>query len=107
VVVEEQEDRLEDVDQRLEDVRYDKHGSGGRRRRSGLEQPLVLDGIESPVAPGVTSEQPPGGQDKASEYAESTNRLRGVFRAGRVVAAALSERRRNQSLIQPDRQDGE
>ena len=45
--VEELQDRLEDVDQRLEDVRGDEHGSGARGRRSGLEQPLILDGIEA------------------------------------------------------------
>ncbi len=41
------------------------------------------------------------------EYAESTDRLRGVFRARRVVIAPVPEHRREQPLVQPDRQDRE
>ena len=67
---------------------------------SGLEQPLVLDGIEPPVAPGVAAQQPPAGQDKPAQYAELADRLRGVFRARRVVLAALPEQRRDQPLVQ-------
>src|SRR6185437_16876582 len=79
--------------------------SGAGSGSAGLEQPLVLDGVKSPVTPGVAPEQPPAGQDKPSEYAESADRLRGIFRARGVVLAALSDQRRDEPLIEPDRQD--
>ena len=70
----------------------------------GLEQALILDWIESPGTPRVAAQQPPAGQDKSAEYAESGDRLRGVLRARRVVLAALPHDRREQSLVEPDRQ---
>ncbi len=94
-VVEERQDRLEDVDQRLEDVRGDKHGSGGRSGRSGLEQPLFLDRIKASVAQRIAAQQPPPGQDEPAQYAVSGYGLRRVLRARGVVAAALADHRRN------------
>ena len=42
-------------------------GAGARR----LEQPLLLDWVEPPVAPGIAAQQPPAGEDEPAEYAES------------------------------------
>ena len=44
------------------------------------------------MAPRVASQQPPAGQDESAEYAESRDRLRGVFRARRVVLARARRR---------------
>ncbi len=65
---------------------------------------LLLDGVKPAVAPGVAAEDPPAGQNQPAEYAELVDRLRGILRARRVVLAPRSHQRRDQPLIDPDRQ---
>ena len=44
----------------------------------GIEQPLLLDWIEPPVAPWVAAQHSPCGQDESAEYAVSIDGLRGI-----------------------------
>ena len=55
------------------------------------------------MTPGIAPKQPPAGQSKSAEYAESLNGLRGIFRARGVVLAPRAEQRRDQALVEPDR----
>src|ERR1700729_922354 len=70
--------------------------SGARHCGSRLEKPLVLNPVNSAMAPWVAAQKPPDGQDEPAEYAEALDRLHGVFRAGRVVLAALAKGRREE-----------
>ena len=102
VVVEELEDRVRDIDQRLEDVRERRascvrwSGRGGPRAGGDLIEPAVAEGLQR------TSRQ--AARTAPADYAELTDRLRRVGRAGRVVLAAARERGRDQALSRPDRQ---
>ena len=108
-VVEEQENLLEHVDDRLEDVREDKHedqrltGGSWVAERGGAEEALAGDGVEPTVAERIAAQEAPHRQDRAAEYAELPDRLRGVGRAGRLVLAAARQRRRDQALVERDR----
>src|SRR5947209_7497478 len=55
------------------------------------------------MAEGVAAQQPPGRQYQPSEYAESHDRLHGVFRARGIELAARAERRRDGRLIELER----
>ena len=114
VVVKEGEDRVGDVDQRLEDVWMPATGSirpglGGPAASSRVKERARLDGVVAAVAERVAARQAPGGQDRAADDAQLANRLHGVGRAGGLVLAAARERRRDQALVEADRgeDDGE
>src|SRR5690242_18165817 len=71
------------------------------------EQGLLLDVVESAVAQRVAAEEPPGGEDKAPEYAVGPDRLHRIFGTARVVAAAVAERGRDRPLVGTNGGDGD
>src|SRR5262245_60557280 len=71
------------------------------------EEPAVLELIEAALAEGVAAQEPPAREDGPADRAELLDRLDGVVGTGRVVTAAGSDRRRDQPLIHPDREDQE
>src|SRR5690348_11200143 len=61
--------------------------------RVGLAEELALgEGIEAAVAERVAPQQTPAGEDGATNRPELADRLLGVGRAARVVAAARAKR---------------
>ena len=102
VVVEEGEDRVRDVDQRLQDVGV-REDHAGDPRASVLKQRARLDRVVAAVAERVAARQAPGGEDRAAHDAELADRLRRVGRAGRLVLAAARQGGRDEALVEPDR----
>ena len=113
VVVEELEDRVGDVDQRLQDVR--RSGSRarlavvvlGRVDRADPQGEAVGDRVEAAVAERVAAQQAPGGEQQRRGSAEAADRLGRVGRAGRLVAAAARQGGRDPALVGGDRRQQE
>ena len=81
VVVEELEDRVGDVDQRLQDVGDRDHASRlpvvlGRIDWADAQGEPLRHRVEAAVAEGIAAQQAPGGEQQAAYGAETPNRLR-------------------------------
>src|SRR5262245_62073001 len=63
--------------------------------------------VDPALAPRMAAEEPPAGLRRALEDAVLADRVHRVLRAARVVLAAHGEERRDQQLVQPDREDRE
>ena len=95
--------RVGDVDQRLEDVRERDQAAASRcswRAAVVAEEAAVGELVDAAVAPRVAARQAPGGDDRAADNAELTHGLDRVGRAGRVVLAAVRQRRRDQAPVE-------
>ena len=106
VVVEELEDAVGDVDQRLQDVCVGQDQDArlpvvvGRMDVAEAAQGKpVRHRIEAAVAEGVAAQQAPGAENQAAEDAEALDRLDRVGRAGRLVAAAARAGRGDPALV--------
>jgi hypothetical protein len=53
---------------------------------------LIVRVVDSPVAPGIAAEKPPGGEDGAAQEPELTQGVERVLRAARVVLATAADR---------------
>src|SRR5512132_711805 len=70
-----------------------------------MEEPLVLDMIDSAVAPGVTAEKPPACEHDAAEEPVLAERVNRVLRARRVVLAGRREENAQRVAVQVDASD--
>src|SRR5215213_9992513 len=64
------------------------------------EQPPIRDLVNPAGVEGSTAEQPVGGEDRAPDRPQLADRLGGVLRAGRVVAAARRSGGGDEALIE-------
>ena len=71
----------------------------------GPKQALGLDRIEAAVAERIAAQQTPPRQHQPAEYAEATNRLHRIGRAGGLVLAAPRQSGGDHPLVQADRGD--
>ena len=103
-VVEEDDDLLGDLGEDRCDWQAHRLAALRVPWSGGAEQGSLGQRIEPAVAEGVASQDPPSGQDHAAKRPELADRLLGVGRAGRVVAAAPAERGGDEPAVEADRQ---
>ena len=109
VVVEEGDDRIGGVDQRLEDVGDDHAGAPGSWLCPACVWPCVAeqlsvgDRVPAAVAPRVAAKQTLAREDRAAHDPELAHGLLGVGRAGRLVLAAPGQGRRDEAAVEAQR----